>query len=89
MEWKNKLVMKKPKDIKINIDDKASIMPFVMKIHHQVMIIPLSILTTIYMSMLKFLLKSLIVSILCQGNADKAMDEEDIRATHMVLSQHP
>ena len=66
--------MKKPKDIKINIDDKESMMSFVMKVHHQVMIIPLSILTTIYISLLKFLLKSQIVSILCQGHAYKALD---------------
>ena len=66
MEWKNKLVMKKPKDIKITIDDKESMMPFIMKVHHKFMIIPLSILTTIYISLLKFLLKSQIVSILSQ-----------------------
>ena len=69
---------KKPKDIKINIDDKASMMPFVMKVHHQVMIIPLRILTmisiSIYIYILKFLLKSQIISILCQGNAYKALD---------------
>ena len=43
-------MMKKPKDIKINIDDKERMMSFVMKVHHQVMIIPLRILTTIYIS---------------------------------------
>ena len=28
VEWKNKLVMNKQKDIEINIDDKESMMPF-------------------------------------------------------------